>query len=414
MLEIVISILSIIIILIIFLIKISKNSFQYLLESPKNYIFNSNYIDSIKYESSPLIKCIDDFCILNNVYEKGYVIVSLSGGVDSMVLLAILLFLRKIHYFRIYTATIDYGQRKESNDESKFIKEYTNMFRIKSYISYIKNISRKKDDSGSRTEFEEESRNIRFNTYKDIITENMLDENTGVFVAHHLDDVMENIFTNSMRGANLLDLEVMRPISKINDITIFRPLLDFRKKIIYDFAYLYGIPYFLDTTPKWSNRGKMRNEIFPLFDNVFGIDWRNKLVQLGTQSNEWRNSIDILILNPWIASVELGTSGIIIPIMKSTTIIYTQIIMHSLHSISENMLKKSSINKIIDAISSKKTSIISLDCFRYAQLIENNQKLIIFNVKKITKGKTTNYYSGLINGIYDKTLCHGQKLNMIN
>ena len=95
-----------------------------------------------------------------------------------------------------------------------------------------------------------------------------------------------------MRGANLLDLEVMKPISKIHGVNLYRPFLGFKKQVIYDFAHKYGVPYFLDTTPKWSKRGKMRNEIFPLLDSVFGVDWRNKLKQLGTQSNERGNYIN--------------------------------------------------------------------------------------------------------------------------
>jgi hypothetical protein len=33
---------------------------------------------------------------------------------------------------------------------------------------------------------------------------------------------------------------------------------------IFGFAHKYGIPYFKDTTPKWSTRGKLRNQLLPL------------------------------------------------------------------------------------------------------------------------------------------------------
>ena len=221
-----------------------QTKFQYLLEYPKNFKFKK---DIPKFENCELIETIDKFCIENNVYKTG-AIVSLSGGVDSMVLLNILLHLQKKHpWFEIYTSTIDYGLREESKDESSFIQEYTERYNIKSYVSGVLGVSRKKEDSGSRSEFEEQSRRIRFDSYKLIIEDNNLCPTTGVFVAHHQDDIIENIFTNSMKGGNLLDLEVMKPISKIHDVTMFRPLLKFKKQVIYDFAHKYGIPYFLAT-----------------------------------------------------------------------------------------------------------------------------------------------------------------------
>lgn len=381
----------------------NKTNYQYLLESPANYVFNSNYLNSIKYDSSPLIGCLDNFCKTNKVYQKG-VIVSLSGGVDSMVTLAILLYLQKTYHFRIFTASIDYGLRDESIDESRFLEDYTNMFGIKGYISYVKGVSRKKEDSGSRSEFEEESRNLRFNTYKQIIQENNLDPDVGVFVAHHLDDIVENIFTNSMRGANLLDLEVMKPISKINGVNLYRPFLGFKKQVILEFAHRYGIPYFLDTTPKWSKRGKMRNEIFPLLDSVFGVDWHNKLKQLGTQSNEWGSYIDTFVLKPWFDRIQLGTSGIIIPIENQPKLIYSNIIMKSLHSIGENMIKRTSVDKLMELMDKKSNKLVSLDNSRFGFLINNNQQLMIFNSSKLVKGKTDNFYNGLINGVFDRSL----------
>jgi tRNA(Ile)-lysidine synthetase-like protein len=388
---------------------LEKNKYQYLLESPKDYVFEPEYINSIDKIFSPLVKCLDDFCQTNHIYEKG-AIVSLSGGVDSMVTLAILLHLQKTHQFPIFTASIDYGLRDESLDESNFLNDYTKIFGIKSYISYVKGVSRKKEDSGSRSEFEEESKNLRFNTYKQIIEENQLDSELGVFVAHHHDDIVENIFTNSMRGANLLDLEVMKPISKIYGVNIFRPFLGFKKQIIYDFAHKYRVPYFLDTTPKWSKRGKMRNEIFPLLDSVFGVDWRNKLKQLGTQSNEWGEYINIYVLTPWFKEVQLGQSGIIIPIKEQPQLIYSNIIMKSLHSIGEHMLKKNSINKIMVLINKKPSNNytpITLDSFRYGMLIKDNQYLIIFNSNNVNSGSfvSGDVFDGLINGVFDETKC---------
>lgn len=402
--------------------KAKKHDFSHILDnSCKNFVFDTNFIKNIKYDSSPLIKCIDEFCKNNNVYLHG-TIVSLSGGVDSMVTLAILLFLQQQNFFPIFTASIDYGLREESADESRFLMKYTEMFKLKSYISYISGITRKQNSNNSRTEFEETSRNIRFNTYKQIIEANSLNSNVGIFVGHHQDDIIENIFTNSLKGSDILDLEVMKHISIINNVNIFRPLLKFKKQVIYDFAHTFNIPYFLDTTPLWSKRGKMRNEIFPLLDNVFGDGWKNKMKQIGEQSNEWGDYINSHIIKPWIDKCSFGNAGVIIPINEQPKLIYSKIIMTCLHNIGENMIKKSSIDKIMDLILLKQNNIVSLDGFRYAFITDANNSIIIFNSKKITKNtelfKLTNdyqIYNELINGVfYSESSKHVNKLKKLN
>ena len=331
------------------------------------------------------------------------------------------MYLKKNYNFTIFTASIDYGLRNESNDESEFLIQYTKTFGIKSYVSYVRGFSRKKNDSGSRSEFEEESRNLRFNTYKKIIDENNLEKDTGVFVAHHQDDIVENIFTNSMKGANLLDLEVIKEINTIHNVKIFRPFIGFKKQVIYDFAHKYGIPYFLDTTPKWSKRGKMRNEIFPLLDSVFGQDWRNKMKQLGSQSNEWGNYIDKYIINPWLSEVKKGKAGIIIPLKDQPILIYSNVIMKSLHSISQSMLKKSSLEKINNLLITKHNKLVTLDgtlkklnSFNLAEeqsssgtricaLIESNTQLIIIDTSLVRikdEFVENKKYQDIIDGIY--------------
>ena len=65
---------------------------QYLLESPANYYIGSEQIKSMDL-NNPLVDSIKTFMEENNLYDNG-VIVSLSGGVDSMVIFSCLLRLK--------------------------------------------------------------------------------------------------------------------------------------------------------------------------------------------------------------------------------------------------------------------------------------------------------------------------------
>jgi tRNA(Ile)-lysidine synthetase-like protein len=349
-----------------------ETGFQHLLEFPDKYLFNTEILTNAEIEKEQLYIVMDIFCKRNNIYKNG-VIISLSGGVDSMVTLSILKYLQQKYKFPLYTATVDYGLRNDSHEESAFLIEYTKHFNIPSYIVYINNISRKKEDSGSRTEFEEESRNKRFDLYKQIMLENGL--NTGVFVAHHMDDIIENIFTNSMRGGNIMDLEVMKDINTIHGVKLFRPFLEFKKDVIYKFAHNYNIPYFKDTTPEWSKRGLMRNKIFPLLDDVFGKIWRDKLKYIGEQSNYWGQYIEEYIIIPWYNEVKYEDNHMhrtcLIPIKNQPKIVYSNLIMKVLHGKGMNMIKRTSIDKIMELIQKRGKNLVTLDGNRIATLNQN-------------------------------------------
>lgn len=57
----------------------------------------------------------------------------------------------------------------------------------------------------------------------------------------------------------------MLPENTVNGVRVWRPMLPFGKDVVYDFAHKFGVPYFKDTTPSWSTRGKLRRELVSVF-----------------------------------------------------------------------------------------------------------------------------------------------------
>ena len=53
----------------------------------------------------------------------------------------------------------------------------------------------------------------------------------------------------------------MLPENVVNGVRVWRPMLPFGKDVVYDFAHTFGVPYFKDTTPSWSTRGKLRRQL---------------------------------------------------------------------------------------------------------------------------------------------------------
>ena len=124
-----------------------------------------------------------------------------------------------------------------------------------------------------------------------------------ILLGHHKDDIIENIFANICRGRNYLDLAVIRERNKINEIDFIRPMLNFHKLTIYCFAKSYDIPYFKDTTPDWSVRGKYRNVIEPAIQDTFTIQVKANLLNIANQADDWNYLIQLKIINPFLELV---------------------------------------------------------------------------------------------------------------
>ena len=125
----------------------------------------------------------------------------------------------------------------------------------------------------------------------------------SVLLAHHKDDVIENIFANVCRGRNLLDLGVIKQDAMIHNINIGRPMIEYYKTTIYDFAHRYQVPYFKHTTPDWSIRGKYRKNIYPAVEDAFTNNVKENIIHMSNQSNEWKTLIMKNILAPFMDEV---------------------------------------------------------------------------------------------------------------
>lgn len=256
---------------------------------PYNFNYDNGFIKTKLISESQLIDKIKNFCINE---KKQKFIISLSGGVDSMVLICIILYLG----YETIGIHINYNNRIETTKESEMLKIWCKINNIKLYVEEINNIKR---NEIKREKYEKITQNIRFTFYKKIL---LLENLDTILLAHHKDDIIENIFANICRGRNLLNLAVIKEKTEIDNIIIGRPLLIFNKFNIYDFAHKYQIPYFKDTTPDWSVRGKYRKEILPKLNNTFS-NFQNNLYLLNRQSEEWGKLIDEKIINPFFNNI---------------------------------------------------------------------------------------------------------------
>ena len=183
------------------------------------------------------------------------ILISVSGGVDSIVCL----YLAKYAFPEktIKAISINYANRQEQYLEIDMVNNFCQKLDIPHYVREITEIKRTRDSD--REFYESITREIRFDTYKSL--------NGLVVLGHNLDDSLENIFSNIKKKRNYDNLFGMDLYSKEKDVHIARPLLKISKKQIIEFANEFNLPYTYDSTPGWSERGKLRDELIPFMNN---------------------------------------------------------------------------------------------------------------------------------------------------
>ena len=313
-------------------------------------ISNISIHDFIYNESNSVFTTLKAFC---NISKTNTFVVSLSGGVDSMVLLSMLHYLKK----KVIGVHINYNNRTETTQEELFLKEWCEFNNI---ILYTKNISHITRESSKRSDYEEITKDIRFNLYKEIMKLNNVD---CVLLAHHKDDTIENIFTNICRGRSILNLAVIKESSIIQDVCIQRPLLSVFKSEIYDFAHEHDVPYFKDTTPLWSIRGMYRNILFPKLQNIFGNKIKQNLLNFNQETIEWNTLISNQIVEPFLNACMYYNNMVQFGIDKYTTYplcFWNTVLMKIFYKFQHSCPSRKSILNFMCFIKSKTEGTINL------------------------------------------------------
>lgn len=254
-------------------------------QDQKNVIFkDDDILETFPFEadmthavSHPVHKTVVDF-LTNRGIRPGKkdspsaqlctpIIVSLSGGVDSMVIASVLSNLNRrcAYNLKIIAVHIDYANRPESGAEADYVRRYCDSIEVEFYCRRIAEVTR---GITARDDYERISRELRYKSYREAIAsaaENMeskmIAENLeiGVMLGHHRGDLRENVLSNAHKGCGPLDLSGMTAVSRNDGVLIYRPLLPLEKAFVFDYAHQFGVPYF---------KGTLQMHNFPLVLSV--------------------------------------------------------------------------------------------------------------------------------------------------
>ncbi|MDA9029419.1 tRNA lysidine(34) synthetase TilS [Candidatus Pseudothioglobus singularis] len=191
----------------------------------------------------------DPFLIDKNI------VIALSGGIDSVVLLH---FLNSHYPGNIRAIHINHNLSKHSKDWSLFCKE----------LCHKQDIEFKSIDINIKTSsnIEENARKKRYNSLK-----SELSKNEVLCTAHHQEDQSETFLLQLFRGSGVAGLASMPKMKSFADAFLYRPFLNISKQLIVDYATKYNLDWVEDDSNINLNfkRNLLRLEFIPKLESGF-------------------------------------------------------------------------------------------------------------------------------------------------
>ncbi len=192
-----------------------------------------------------------------NVMPSSRLLVGVSGGVDSMVLVMVM---HELSY-SLTAAHVNFQLRgKESDDDASLVKKWCSDH----HVSYLENVTNAKQYAVlHKLNTQSAAREIRYNWWETLVETGTFD---FVATAHHRDDNIETLFLNLLRGTGLKGL---RGIPAQRDYFI-RPMIDVSRVEIESFASNYDIPFRSDSSNESDDyqRNRIRHHLIPLLHDL--------------------------------------------------------------------------------------------------------------------------------------------------
>ena len=190
--------------------------------------------------------------------ETDRILVAVSGGIDSMVLLW--LFYKA--GLSCGVAHCNFGLRGEESDgDEALVRDAAAKYGFDFFTERFdtENFAEKE---GLSTQMA--ARELRYRWFRTIQENNGFDK---IAIAHHRDDSIETFFINLLRGTGIQGLTGIHPIQDI----YIRPLLFASRPEIADFASQNGIEFREDRTNLTDDysRNYIRHNILPVFHNAY-------------------------------------------------------------------------------------------------------------------------------------------------
>lgn len=190
-------------------------------------------------------------------YRHEKILVTVSGGVDSVVLLDLL---RKMEV-ECGVAHCNFHLRgAESDGDFAFVKDMAERYEMD---FYAKDFDTKEYAEANKISIEMAARDLRYNWFTELC---------GIFnyryiaVGHHADDVAETVLINLARGTGIHGITGIKP----KNGRLVRPLLSSTRQQILEYAKENNLHFREDSTNKETDyvRNKIRHQVMPVLEQI--------------------------------------------------------------------------------------------------------------------------------------------------
>ena len=197
------------------------------------------------------------------------VLVGVSGGLDSVVLLDLLVEAGALFGIQLEVAHFDHGLRgNESTQDAQFVRELAATRGLPFHCGVLD----AGETSAAKSESTEmRSRRLRHRFFADKALERDI---RTIALGHHLDDQLETVFLRLFRGegSSLGGMQAMGSSPANPDVRLFRPLLGLKRNEIAEWAARRGLVFREDQSNQNESftRNRIRRQLIPLIRKEFG------------------------------------------------------------------------------------------------------------------------------------------------
>lgn len=209
------------------------------------------------------------------------ILIAVSGGVDSMVLLDVMAILADKYKFTLFVSHYNHNLRGDASDgDQNFVQKATEAYNIPFYVAGGKVRSYAEKNGIS---IEQAARFLRY-SFLERTSRNLNAD--FVATAHTADDSAETFLMNMLRGSGLTGLSGI-PFRRqfVKDVLLIRPFINVKKSTLIRYAKLRNIQWREDETNTLQNytRNKIRHDLIPKLANDYNpaiIDIINRTAKL--------------------------------------------------------------------------------------------------------------------------------------
>ncbi len=193
----------------------------------------------------------------NLFYRDEKILVAVSGGVDSVVLLDLLCKMEVV----CGVAHCNFHLRSDESDgDFEFVRK---MAIDRNLVFHSIDFDTKKYAAENKISIEMAARDLRYNWFEEIRD---IFDYKYIAIGHHADDVAETVLINLARGTGIHGLSGIK--SKFGKIV--RPLLPFPRKQLLEYAKEHSLHFREDSTNAETDfvRNKIRHQIMPVLEEI--------------------------------------------------------------------------------------------------------------------------------------------------